>query len=148
MGEGIVNGAPSSPLHSRFLSMIQRLARVHLGVRPSCCTEGPWAALNPSFPSSGRGVSAVKTFERKALRHHPNHIQVIVRKVSVCSLCLMRQEISVCYCLTVGIFSPKGQKTSFSLYTVKPAYMVHGCKVSPLVWSIFGWSQSYNSYTN
>ena len=21
--------------------------------------------------------------------------------------------------------------------------MVHGCKVNPLVWSIFGWSQSY-----
>ena len=26
--------------------------------------------------------------------------------------------------------------------TVEPAYMVHGCKVNPLVWSIFGWSQS------
>ena len=27
--------------------------------------------------------------------------------------------------------------------TVEPAYMVHGCKVNPLVWSFFGWSQSY-----
>ena len=26
--------------------------------------------------------------------------------------------------------------------TVRPAYKVHGCKVNPLVWSIFGWSQS------
>ena len=28
--------------------------------------------------------------------------------------------------------------------TVEIAYMAHGCKVSPRVWSIFGWSQSYN----
>ena len=32
--------------------------------------------------------------------------------------------------------------------TVAPAYMVHGCKVNPLIWSIFGWSQYYNSYSN
>ena len=25
--------------------------------------------------------------------------------------------------------------------TVEPACMVHGCKVNPLVWSIFGWSR-------
>ena len=31
---------------------------------------------------------------------------------------------------------------------VEPAYKVHGCKVNPLVWSIFGGSQSSNSYTN
>ena len=26
--------------------------------------------------------------------------------------------------------------------TVRPAYMVHGCKVNPLVWSIFAWSRT------
>ena len=26
--------------------------------------------------------------------------------------------------------------------TVEPPCMVHGCKVNPLVWSIYGWSQS------
>ena len=26
--------------------------------------------------------------------------------------------------------------------TVEPACKVHGCKVNPLVWSIFGWSRT------
>ena len=28
--------------------------------------------------------------------------------------------------------------------TVEPAYMVHGCKVNPLVWSIFVWPTQHS----
>ena len=34
------------------------------------------------------------------------------------------------------------QGHTFFLNTVEPACMVHGCKVNPLVWSIFGWSRT------
>ena len=34
------------------------------------------------------------------------------------------------------------KRHSVNINTVAPACMVHGCKVNPLVWSIFGWSRT------
>ena len=48
--------------------------------------------------------------------------------------CRTKRTNPIWFCIWFG-------DTKFAI-TVEPACMVHGCKVNPLVWSIFDWSQS------
>ena len=53
-------------------------------------------------------------------------------------------------CGTASLFGGElsGADVQTLLYMLKfgftdvPAFMVHGCKVNPLIWSVFGWSRT------
>ena len=55
---------------------------------------------------------------------------------------LLLKESRVFVILFLPSAENKVYESTFLGGTVPPACMVHGCKVNPLVWSIFGWSRT------
>ena len=95
-----------------------------------CCQSCAWECPQLSLSSSPRN----RSWPSRSWRESKWSLLVTCKEWGVLSVARF------CHVFPCELWGPAWTVGSYS--TVRPACKVHGCKVNPLIWSIFGWSKA------